>query len=292
VSKRVPVRIATRGSELARAQAQSVGEWLGLPFELVIVVTTGDRRLDADLHAIGGQGVFVKEVQQALLDDRADIAVHSAKDLPTETVPGISIAGVMPRGDVRDALVGSKLTELPEGATVGTSSVRRRAQLANLRPDLNFVPIRGNIRTRLDKLSGLDAIFVASVALDRLGIEPEVYERIDPAVVCPQVGQAVIAVETRTEDDLLEHLRSISDEDADFCLRAERAFLARFGTGCSLPVGAHCYRLDDSFEMIAAIASEGGKVVMKGSSRGKEAVELGETLASDLIDRGALALME
>ena len=201
------LRIATRASALARWQAERVGALLGVlldeTVEYVLIETTGDRDQRPDLHAIGGTGVFVKEVQQAVLDGRADVAVHSAKDLPSETPAGLELAAIPERGDPRDALVGSKLEAIPTGGRVATGSVRRRAQLAAARPDLVFAPLRGNMETRLRKREdeGHDAIVVAVAALDRLGLRDQVTEVLNTTVMLPQAAQGALAVECRADDD-------------------------------------------------------------------------------------------
>src|SRR5437763_11327944 len=196
-----PLRIATRGSRLALWQAERVAILLGGEAELVVVSTTGDQRTDVPIWTIGGTGVFVKEVQQAVLDGRADLAVHSAKDLPSETAVGLRLAAVPERADPRDALVGARLDDIPAGGTIGTGSVRRQAQLAALRPDLRFVSIRGNIETRIGKAGGdVDAVAVAFEALDRLGLAGRAAEVLDPALMLPQVAQGALAVECRAGD--------------------------------------------------------------------------------------------
>ena len=196
------LRIATRGSALARWQAERVGALLREPVEYVIVTTTGDRDQRSDLHSIGGTGVFVKEVQQAVLDGRADLAVHSAKDLPSETPLGLVLASVPERGDPRDALVGASLEAIPTGGRIATGSVRRRAQLAAARPDVVFAPFRGSIETRLRKRSeeGHDAVVVAVAALERLGRLDQAAEVLDPGVLLPQAAQGALGVECRADD--------------------------------------------------------------------------------------------
>ena len=199
------VRIATRGSPLARWQAEHVGALLrvddaSIDVELVIVETLGDRTRDRPIHELGGQGVFVKEVQSAVLEGHADVAVHSAKDLPSMPAPGLVIAAVPERGDARDALVGRALADLGPGATVATGSVRRRAQLAHLRPDLEFVELRGNIQTRLSKVPTDGALVMAVAALDRLGLGAHIAQALDPSVMLPQVAQGALAVECRDDD--------------------------------------------------------------------------------------------
>ena len=232
-------RIATRGSPLARWQAHRVAQLLGDDAELVIVETMGDQRADTPIHAMGGTGVFVKEVQQAVLDGRADAGVHSAKDLPSETTPGLVIAAIPERADPRDALVGSTLDDLPAGAVVATGSVRRRAQLAAARPDLGFAELRGNMGTRLEKASGFDAIVVAAAALDRLGHTDRITQRCSTAVMLPQVAQGALAVECRDDDHAtVERLHAIDDDDVHRAVNGERAFLAALGGGCDEPVAA------------------------------------------------------
>ncbi|MGH9050488.1 MAG: hydroxymethylbilane synthase, partial [Acidimicrobiia bacterium] len=233
------LRVATRGSALARWQAERVVERLGVDAELVVVSTRGDERGDVPIHSMGGTGVFVKEVGQRVLTSSADIAVHSAKDLPSATEPGLVLAAVPERGDARDALVGAALADIPTGARVGTGSVRRRAQLANLRPDLTFGELRGNIPTRLEKAAEFDAIVVAAAALDRLGLADHIAERLPPAVMLPQVAQGALAVECRVEDQSTRDLlATIDDPGAHAAVAAERAYLDRLGGGCNLPVGA------------------------------------------------------
>jgi hydroxymethylbilane synthase len=240
----VTLRIATRGSRLARWQAEHVAGLLRavhgpLDVELVIVETTGDQRRDVPLHAIGGQGVFVKEVQQAVLEGRADLAVHSAKDLPSTTAPGLVIAAVPARGDARDGLVGARLDDLVPGATVATGSVRRRAQLLAVRPDLHVVELRGNVDTRLTKIPDGGAIVMAVAPLERLGWADRLAEALDPVRFVPQVAQGALAVECRADDDATAAVvAAVEDAAARRGVDAERAFLAAFGGGCDLPIGA------------------------------------------------------
>jgi hydroxymethylbilane synthase len=230
------MRIATRGSDLARWQARRVAARLGPGAELVVVETTGDRHRDVPIHEMGGQGVFVKEVQAAVLDGRADLAVHSAKDLPSVPTPGLVIGAYPERGDPRDALVGAPLS----AATVfATGSARRRAQLAAARPDATFTGLRGNVPTRLTRVPDGGAVVVALAALQRLGLGARVAEILSPEVMIPQVGQAALAVECREGDTAaLAALAAIDDSVARYAVEAERAFLARLGGGCELPVGA------------------------------------------------------
>src|SRR2546423_8864308 len=188
-----PLRVATRGSALARWQAERVVQLLGVEAEYVIVSTRGDERRDVPIHAMGGTGVFVKEVEQAVLDGRAEVAVHSAKDLPSETSPELVLAALPERGDPRDALVGRPLDEIPTGGRVGTGSVRRRAQLAASRPDLGFGELRGNIPTRLEKAGEFDAVMLAAAALDRLRLPPPIAERRGSPAVLPPIRPGALA---------------------------------------------------------------------------------------------------
>ena len=239
-----PLRLATRGSRQALGQARAVAAAIeaatGTSVEFVLIETTGDRRLDVPLHTIGGQGVFVKEVQRAVLDGRADLAVHSAKDLPSTPAEGLSIVAFTERRDPRDVLVGSTLTELPQGATVASGSVRRRAQLARIRPDLDFVELRGNIDTRLTKIPDGGAIVMAAAALQILELTDRIAEHLSIDEFVPAVGQGCVAVEARADDEATAALVLAVDHEATRrAVEVERAFLAELGSGCSLPVGAH-----------------------------------------------------
>ena len=239
------LRLATRSSAQATAQAQAVADALmaahaGLQVHLVFVETLGDQRLDVPLHTIGGQGVFVKEVQRAVLHGDADIAVHSAKDLPSVTGEGLQLAAFTERRDARDALVGRSLADLPSGATVATGSVRRRAQLQAVRPDLQFVELRGNIATRLSKLPDGGSLVMAVAAMQILGLTDRIAEVLPLDGFVPAPGQGCVAVECRANDAATAALLAAVDHAptrAD--VEAERAFLAELGTGCSLPVAAH-----------------------------------------------------
>jgi|SRR5829696_3277389 len=293
-----PLRVATRGSELARWQAQRVATLLGADTELVVVSTTGDQRTDVPIHAVGGTGIFVKEVQQAVLDGRADVAVHSAKDLPASDTPdGLVLAAMPERADPRDALVGSTLDALPAGARVATGSVRRRAQLASLRPDLTFAELRGNIATRLARAADYDAIVVAAAALVRLGIDDQADELLDPSVLLPQVGQGALAVECRTDDDdTLARVVAIDDRQVHAAVDAERAYLAELGSGCDLPCGAlaqHVQGRDgDEIAIEALLAATDGHVVLRATARAADPVVAGRAVAAELMDRGGRSLLE
>lgn len=239
------LRLATRGSAQATAQSTVVADALmaahpGLRVDLVFVETLGDQRADVPLHQIGGQGVFVKEVQRAVLDGHADLAVHSAKDLPSATADGLLLAALCERRDPRDALVGAGLDELPQGATVATGSVRRRALLAAVRPDLQFVELRGNIHTRLTKLPEGGALVMAVAALQILGLTDRIAQALPVDPFVPSPGQGCVAVECREGDAATAGLlQAIDHGPTRTVVTAERAFLAELGTGCSLPVAAH-----------------------------------------------------
>jgi len=235
------IRIATRSSPQAWAQSVTVAEALnsfGYATELVPVETTGDQQSEVPLHVIGGQGVFVKEVQRAVVDGRCDLAVHSAKDLPSTPHSGLVIAAMMARRSPADALIGARLEDLAEGATVASGSVRRRAQLARRRPDLKFVELRGNIASRLSKIPPEGAIVMAVAALEILGHTDLIAETLDPTEHVPAVGQGCVAVEARSQDQrLIDILRQIEDPATRCAVEVERAYLAELGSGCSLPVG-------------------------------------------------------
>ncbi|HEY8525202.1 MAG TPA: hydroxymethylbilane synthase [Acidimicrobiales bacterium] len=297
-----PLRVATRGSALARWQAEHAVALLravepGLEAELVIVHTQGDQRRDVPIWELGGKGVFAKEVQAALLDGRADIAVHSAKDLPSATPDGLIIGAVPERGDPRDALVGAPLDALPEGAVVATGSLRRRAQLAHARPDLRFRGLRGNMDTRIAAAGrdGVDAVVVAATALDRLGVADRIAERLDTTVVVPQVAQAALAIECRADDDATRaRLARIEHGPSRWAVDAERGFLAELGGDCSLPAAAHAVVSGGDLRVAGLVASEDGALVVRHELDGPaaEGPKLGQALARHLLDdQGAAKLL-
>ncbi|MGN6694407.1 MAG: hydroxymethylbilane synthase [Aquihabitans sp.] len=292
------VRAATRGSSLALWQAAHVGRLLsdaypGLEVEFVIVDTEGDRRLDVPISDFGGKGVFAKEVQTAVLDKRADFAVHSAKDLPSTTVPGLTLAAVPERGDPRDALVGGTLGDLPLGATVATGSMRRRVQLAQIRPDLVFTELRGNMATRLSKVPEGGAIVVAAVALQRLQLAEHLSEIIPEDDLVPQVGQGALGIECRADDDvIIGMLQGIEHAPSRRRVDAERAFLVELGGDCDLPAGAHAVFVDDlgdvaeagALRLSAFLATDGTAQadLVRMRSVGDDPVALGTQVAKDL----------
>ena len=293
------IRAATRGSALARWQTDHVTGLLraidpSIVVEPVVVETTADRRQDIPIHAMGGKGVFVKEIQAAVLDGRADIAVHSAKDLPSITPVELAIAAIPERGDPRDALVGATLDQLRPGSRVATGSIRRQAQLAHARPGMEFFTLRGNIATRLEKSAGFDAIVMATAALQRMGLTEHIAEVLDPEVMLPQAGQGALAIECRTGDkDLLDLLGAIDDPRSRRVVEAERAFLAELGGDCDLPAGAHAVIIgDDVIRVEAIIASVDGFTVLRERVEARDGLAASRSAARRLLDdRGGAALL-
>lgn len=277
------LRIATRGSAQARTQAERVADAVraaepGTTVELVFVETTGDRRTDVPIHSIGGLGVFVKEVQNAILEGRADVAVHSAKDLPSTPASGLVIGAFTRRRDPRDVLVGRPLADLAMGATVASGSVRRRAQLGALRPDLRFVELRGNIPTRLEKIPADGSIVMAAAALQVLGWTDRVAEFLSVDDMVPAVGQGCVAVECRADDERVRAiLGSIDDPTTRRSVETERAFLAELGSGCSLPIGAY----DDGESLRVFLAADDGSRVYR-ARESTAAADLSSAAACDL----------
>ena len=269
------LRLATRGSAQARTQAQAVADALmaanpGRAVELVFVETLGDRTQhdNVPLHTIGGQGVFVKEVQSAVLRGDADMAAHSAKDLPSLTAEGLHLAAFCARRDARDVLIGSTLAGLANGAPVATGSVRRRAQLKVGRPDLHFLELRGNIHTRLGKVPEGGAIVMAAAALQVLDLVSEISDYLPPASFVPSPGQGCVAVECRIDDDdIAALLTTIDHVPTRLAVEVERAFLAELGSGCSMPVGAH--------------AADGSLTVFLGAADGARHITESIVLPSD-----------
>lgn len=263
------LRIATRSSLQARTQAEYVGGLIearspNTTVEYVYVDTQGDLNATTPLHQMGGQGIFVKEVQRAVLDGRAEIAVHSAKDLPSQQAEGLIIAAIGERRTANDALVGCSLEELAHGATVATGSVRRRAQLTRLRPDLQFIDLRGNIQTRLSKIPDGGAIVMAIAAMEILGITDRIAEVLPLDVAVPMVGQGSVAVECRVDDaTTAEILAGIDHAPSRRAVEAERAFLAELGAGCSLPVAAHLSK-DGVFRAFMAADDISNTVQLEG----------------------------
>ncbi len=260
------LRLATRGSALARAQAALASEAIhhagGARTELVIVRTEGDRNQGTPIEQLEGEGWFTAAIERALLDGRAEVAVHAAKDLPTELAAGLAVAAVLPRGDARDALVtrhGGGLDTLPDGAAVGSSSARRAALLADLRPGLRCVPIRGNVDTRLGKLDAgdVDALLLAVAGLDRLGLSARIGERLDPRAFVPAPAQGAIALEVVSGAEAGGGVAAVNDFATDLAVRTERALLRALGGGCLLPLGAWARLSEGALVLCAALGVDG-----------------------------------
>jgi hydroxymethylbilane synthase len=300
-----PLRIATRKSQLALWQAEHVATLLrrahaGLEVELVPMVTQGDRIQDRSLAAIGGKGLFIKELEVALEERRADIAVHSMKDLPGDLPAGLTIAAVLERADPRDALlskVAARLHDLPHGARLGTSSLRRQAQLMAARPDLRIEPLRGNVDTRLRRLDAgeMDAIVLACAGLIRLGLESRISARLDPAISLPAVAQGVIGIECRGADARTLALVSVlNHRDTRIAMDAERAFAHRLGGSCQSPIAAHA-RLEGPRLMLEGLVAEpDGSRLLRDTLSGSidEPAALGHQLAERILAAGARSLLE
>jgi len=287
---------ATRGSPLALWQTQHIASLLepyGVAVEPLVVVTSGDKDQSAPIHQIGGKGVFAKEVQKAVLDKSADFAVHSLKDLPSLTPEGLKLVAVSSRGDPRDALVGSSLQGLPVEGHVATGSVRRKAQLAALRPDLNFHELRGNIETRLAKAENFDAIVVSAVALARLGLQPKAMEILEPEIMLPQVGQGALGIEIRTDDlEINEILLRIQNPVSRVEVDAERSFLAALGADCRSPIASYAIHKNNQIRLRSLAASDDGKIILTDDRIGDDGIELGKLAANALIENGAKSLFK
>ncbi len=298
--------IATRGSALALWQAHHVRDALqaadpALEVELLIVKTKGDKILDVPLAKVGGKALFVKEIEQALVDRVADVAVHSMKDVPTELADGLVMAAVSAREDPSDAICcrsGSGLDSLPQGARVGTSSLRRQCQLLAHRPDLVIAGLRGNVPTRLAKLDAgdYDAVVLAAAGLVRLGHGDRITARLDFAISLPAVGQGVLGIETRGDDAAVRELVSAALHDPQVAahVAAERGFLGRLGGGCQTPIAAHAREVDGQLVLDGLVGEPDGSSILRSSRSGPpdQAVAIGEALAEELIGRGAAELIE
>ncbi len=291
--------IASRGSQLALWQARWVQAQLaGLGHEsrIEIIKTTGDKITDVPLAKVGTKGLFTKEIEEALLDGRADLAVHSLKDLPTELPAGLVLAAVPPREDPRDAIVGKRLTELPDGARVGTSSLRRSAQLRKLRPDLLIESVRGNLDTRLRKLDEgqYDAILLAAAGLNRLGWAGRIAEILDADVMCPAVGQGALAIETRASGAGFDACRALDHAETHAAVLAERGVLGSLGGGCQVPIGAYARVEEGRVRLLGVVASPDGSELIRADTEGSidGAEGLGRTLGGELLARGARRILE
>jgi hydroxymethylbilane synthase len=299
----VTVRIATRRSPLAKWQANHVADLLrgrepGLEVVLHELMTRGDRILEVPLAQVGGKGLFVKEIEDALIAGDAEIAVHSMKDLPALLAEGLVIGAVPVREDPRDALCSPRwktLDKLPKGAKVGTSSLRRSAQLKALRPDLQTEVVRGNVQTRLDKASkGLDAVVLAYAGLRRLGLDGHATQVLSPEEMLPAVAQGALALEARAGDAAtLKRLSALDDADTRHRVEAERGFLARIEGGCQVPIAGHATVAGGQVHLRALVASLDGARIIRGERRGPvaEARALGVALAEELLGQGADAIL-
>ncbi len=292
------VRIATRRSALAMWQARHVSSLLterepGLEVQLLELMTRGDRILDVPLAEVGGKGLFVKEIEDALLRGDAQVAVHSMKDLPAVEPPGLVIAAVPVREDPRDALCshGKTLAQLPVGARVGTASLRRSAQLQALRPDLRIETIRGNVATRLRKIDeGFDAVVLAYAGLRRLGLADKVVQVFSTEEMLPAVAQGALAIEARADDAAtLKRLAPLEDRETRIQVEAERGFLRRLQGGCQVPIAGHAEVRGALVRLRGLVANLDGTVLIRGERSGpvSEAARVGESLAEELIGRGA-----
>ena len=299
------LRIATRKSPLALWQANHVRDALlarnpDLSVELVTMTTQGDKILDTPLARVGGKGLFVKELEIGLLEGRADLAVHSMKDVPVDFPEGLAITTILPREDPRDAFISSKyqsLQDLPEGARVGTSSLRRQCQLRSLRNDLVIEDLRGNVNTRLKKLDdgGYDAILLASAGMKRMGWQTRITQVLATDVLLPAVGQGAIGIECRTGDDrVLAFVDGLNDPHTATRVRAERAFNQRLMGGCQVPIAGYAELEHGVIVLRGLVGRPDGSKLVDGvvSGRPEDAEELGQVLADDLLSRGGREILD
>jgi hydroxymethylbilane synthase len=288
--------IGSRGSQLALWQARWVQSQLaaaGVESRIEIIRTTGDKITDVPLAKVGSKGLFTKEIEDALLDGSVDLAVHSLKDMPTELPAGLTLAAIPEREDVRDAIIGCTLDELPLGAKVGTSSLRRTAQLRALRPDLEVESVRGNVDTRLRKLDEgqYRAILLAAAGLRRLGWADRIAEYIAEDKMCPAVGQGALAIETR--EDRVEVAAALEHHATRACVTAERALLGALGGGCQVPIGANAVLREGTLHLRGIVAAQDGSRIVRGMLEGPVAgaAEMGRELADRLMEQGARELL-
>ena len=301
MDKATKLIIGSRGSQLALWQSRWVGSQLaalGVETGLEIIKTTGDKITDVPLAKVGTKGLFTKELEEALIERRIDLAVHSLKDMPTDLPDGLMLAAVPAREDPRDAMVGMQLADLPAGARVGTSSLRRAAQLRAVRPDLHVESVRGNLDTRLRKLDEgqYEAIVLAAAGLRRLGWAHRIAELLEPNVMCPAVGQGALAIETRNGGDAAAAICArLTDETTLRCVTAERAVLRALGGGCQVPIGAHAL-VDNGGRMnlAAVVASPDGVQVISHHLHGSasDAERLGAEMAAHLLANGARQILD
>jgi len=294
------LRIGSRGSQLALWQAHHVSGLLrerGHEVEIEVIKTTGDKITEVALAQVGTKGMFTKEIEEALAEKRVHLAVHSLKDLPTELASTFTLAAVMKRQDPRDVFLSlrySRFTELPQGGRVGTSSLRRQAQIKAVRPDLNIFPLRGNVDTRLRKLENgeFDAIILAAAGLNRLGRTERVRETLPVEVMCPAVGQGALGIEARADDAAtLKELEFLDDGAARRATAAERALLRALGGGCQVPSGAYAEAVDGMLKLTAIVANPDGSEVLREQQMGDDPEELGVRVGKTLLAHGAEAIL-
>jgi hydroxymethylbilane synthase len=294
------IRIGSRGSQLALWQANHIAEALralGHEVSIEIIRTTGDRMQNIAFASVGAKGMFTREIEEALLAGSIDLAVHSLKDLPTELDERFALAAIPRREDPRDVLVSERYADfdaLPLGAVVGTSSLRRQAQLRARRPDLTYIEFRGNVDTRLSKLvqGKADAIILAAAGLERLQKTAVIRERFAPEVLCPAPGQGALAIECRAGDEAMHAaLQPLEDPDTRLAITAERRCLAALGGGCLVPIGAYCHRAGDELSLRAVVASADGRQMICASALHTDPETLGTQLAQQLLDQGAGAIL-
>jgi hydroxymethylbilane synthase len=295
------LRIGSRGSQLALWQANHICGLLreqGHEVEIEVIKTTGDKITDVALAQVGTKGMFTKEIEEALAEGRVDLAVHSLKDLPTEVLRGFEIAVITEREDPYDVFCSSQyksIADLPQSARVGTSSLRRQAQLKALRPDLGIQPLRGNVDTRLRKLASgdYDAIILAAAGLKRLGKKEFVRQVIPVETMCPAAGQGALAIEIRGGDDAIaKHVRFLDNESARISTTCERALLKKLGGGCQVPIGAFAELRDGRLHLQAVVADPDGTTVLRESRDGSDPVQLGEIVGDALLQRGGHAILD
>jgi hydroxymethylbilane synthase len=294
------LRIGSRGSQLALWQANHVCGLLrarGHEVEIEVIKTTGDKITEVALAQVGTKGMFTKEIEEALAEGRVDLAVHSLKDLPTELAPAFTLAAVMKREDARDVFLSLRwvrFRDLPQGARVGTSSLRRQAQIKSVRPDLNIFPLRGNVDTRLRKLESgdFDAIILAAAGLHRLGRSERVRELLSVEIMCPAVGQGALGIEARADDKAtLEQLTFLNHEPTRRATAAERALLRTLGGGCQVPIGAYAEEVNGSLRLTAIVAEPDGGQVLRDQQTGSDPEELGARVGQALLARGADSIL-
>jgi hydroxymethylbilane synthase len=298
------LRIGSRGSQLALWQANHIAARIreqGHEVAIEIIRTTGDAMQSVSFAQVGAKGMFTKEIEEALFEGRIDLAVHSLKDLPTTLAEQFALAAIPERADPRDAFVSvhhESFAALPSGARVGTSSLRRQAQLRAQRRDLEYVEFRGNVDTRLRKLAEgqVEAIILASAGLDRLGYTEQIRERFAPLIVCPAAGQGALAIETRAGDaETIQALSFLDDAATRFAVTAERAALAGLGGGCQVPIGIHCEAVGNGFLITGVVASPDGLSLLRAeleNQTGLSAEALGDRLAHRLLEQGAEQLLQ